>query len=72
MKKQQLGEWRAKTIGEIEKEAERLSTLLTGSYLARSARKLQNVAQIKTLRRDIAQLRTLAREKDSVVTGDED
>ena len=64
MKKYELKSWREKEIAEIGAEIRTLSARLTGAYLARSANKLQNSSMIKDLRRDIAWLQTIKREKE--------
>jgi ribosomal protein L29 len=63
MKKQDLKNWRGKEIAEIEGEIEKVSVKLTSAYLTKSAGKLQNTALIKNFRREIAQLKTVIKEK---------
>jgi ribosomal protein L29 len=63
MKKTQLQDWRGKEMGQIETQLQELAVKLTGAYLAKSAGKLSNVAMVKNLRREIAQLKTIQREK---------
>jgi ribosomal protein L29 len=54
----------------LEKRVAELSSQLTSAYLAKSARKLNNVSLIKTLRRDIAQLKTILSQRTKTLTPD--
>ena len=67
MKTQELKQWREKSAAEIGAQIDELSTKLSGAYLAKAARKLDNVAMVKNLRRDIAQLKTLQTEQAAKV-----
>ena len=64
MKSNELKEYRQKTTAEIETKLQDLSTKLTSAYLAHSAHKLDNTAMIKNFRREIAQLKTIIRERE--------
>jgi ribosomal protein L29 len=63
MKKNDLANYRANTKVEIQAALDQLAIKLTSAYLTKSAGKLQNTAMIKNFRRDIAQLKTLLKEK---------
>jgi ribosomal protein L29 len=65
MKKNSLNDYRSKSISEIESSVKDLSVKLTSAYLTKSAGKLQNVSMIKNFRRDIAQLKTIIRQKSA-------
>lgn len=64
MKKTQLNEYRQKETAVIQETLRDLSAKLTAAYLTRSAGKLKNTAMIKTLKNEIAQLKTIIREKE--------
>ncbi|MBQ6449671.1 50S ribosomal protein L29 [bacterium] len=63
MKKTQMRQWREKDNQQVEAELKTLSAKLTSAYLTKSAGKLQNVAMIKNIRRDIAWLKTIMGER---------
>ncbi len=64
MKHQELKNWREKDETAIKAEIKSLSEKLTSAYLAKSARKLNNVGLIKTFKTDIARLKTILRERE--------
>jgi len=69
MKKTELKQWREKTQTEIETQLHDLSAKLTSAYLTKSAGKLENVSMIKNFRRDIAWLKTVLHEKQTMTVG---
>ena len=64
MKSKQLAENRGKKISELNKQIEKLQTELLELKLQTSVGKLKDVHGLKFRRRDIAQLKTIKREKE--------
>jgi len=63
MKKNKLKEIRLKTEEELKKEAEQIVQEITRLRLEIAASKIKNVKAVKNLKKDLAQIKTIIKEK---------
>lgn len=63
MKKKDLSELRNKDVGELKKKSEKLRLEIVKAKADLTASKEKNLKKVKNLRRDLAQILTLIREK---------
>lgn len=56
-------ELRGKNLSELEKELQSLMRVQFGLRMQHATQQLENVSQIKNIRRDIARVKTILREK---------
>ncbi len=64
MKKAQLKEYKAKSVSELHKEAQKLQATLAEISVKIASSQEKNLKARKNLRRDLAQILTLAKEKE--------
>lgn len=64
MKKEELKKLRAKDMKELEKVLNESRKLLSESYLKIAGAKEKNLKKVRNLRRDVAQILTLMKEKE--------
>lgn len=71
MKRQDLIKYHQQTIAELKKEVGKLQTELVEVKMKIQTRQLQNVKKIKSIRKDIAKIKTIIRHKQLVETGEQ-
>lgn len=64
MKRNDITALASKTTGELNKELEQLNRDLAGLRLTAQVGKLDSPAKLKNLRKDIARIKTVMREKE--------
>jgi len=66
MKKKQLNELHNKTVEELKKELTDAQSVLSTNLFEKGSNKLKNTAQLKTMRKNIARIKTLLHMKKEV------